>query len=91
MTKVRLFGALRDRVGRNEVDLPGGTSLMGILASLAELYGEPVGRLLLEESDGTLKKRQPVVILISGRTQKDLDRLVTNGETVSIFPAVAGG
>lgn len=91
MAKVKLFGALRDRVGRREVEIPDGLSLMGILTSLAERYGDPVAGLLLEESDGTLKKRQPVVILISGHTQKDLARVVTNGETVSIFPAVAGG
>ncbi len=91
MTAVKLFGVLRDRAGTGKVEVPEEMTIRGILENLAETYGEPVGSLLLEEKDGGRVKRQPVVILIGGIAQPDLERKVGREETVSIFPAVAGG
>ncbi len=91
MAKVKLFGVLRDRAGTGRVEVPGEVTIRGILEYLAETYGPPVRDLLLEEKGGRPVKRQPVVILIGGRPQLDPDRKVGLEETVTIFPAVAGG
>jgi len=66
-------------------------TIRGILEYLGQTYGSPVRDLLLEEREGATLKRQPVVILIEGRPQIDLERPVGLEETVTIFPAVAGG
>ena len=91
MTTVKLFGVMRDRAGTGAVELPEGVTIRGILERLSETYGPPARDLLLEERDGITVKRQPVVILIGGMPQLDLDRPVNRDETVTIFPAVAGG
>ncbi len=91
MAMVKLFGALRDRAGAGRVEVSGEVTIRGILEYLAETYGEPVASLLLEEREGETVKRQPVVILIGGLPQLDPDRKVGPEETVTIFPAVAGG
>ncbi|MDP8236321.1 MAG: MoaD/ThiS family protein [Candidatus Erginobacter occultus] len=88
---MKLFGALRDRAGTGMVEAPGGMTIRGILEYLGKTYGPPVRDLLLEEKDGRQEKRQPVVLLIEGRPQIDLEREVGRDETVTIFPAVAGG
>ena len=91
MTKVKLFGVLRDRAKSTEVSVPGDRTIWQILGLLGKIYGPAVGDLLLEEKDGEMKKRHPVVILINGVSQVNLDRVVGDDETVSIFPAIAGG
>lgn len=91
MTTVKLFGALRDRAGTGAVEVPGDRTIREILDRLGEKYGPPVRDLLLEEREGGAVKRQPVVILIGGMPQLDLERRVGPDETVTIFPAVAGG
>jgi molybdopterin converting factor small subunit len=91
MATIKLFGALRDRAKTGLVRVEGEKTLLGILEHLAELYGPEVRNLLLEEKDGKLQKRLPVVILINGISQIDLVRIVGDGETITIFPAVAGG
>ena len=91
MAKVKLFGVLRDRAGTGEAELAGDLTLREILERLGERYGPEVERLLLEERDGRKVKRHPVVLLIGGMPQIDLERPVGTDETVTIFPAVAGG
>ena len=91
MTQVKLFGALRDRAATHEVTVPDGKTIRQILVYLADEYGRDVGELLLEEKGGEMQKRHPVVILINGISQVDLEKVVGEGEGVSIFPAVAGG
>jgi len=91
MATVKLFGTLRDRAGTARIRVEGGKTILWILEYLSELYGPEVGNLLLEEKDGQMRKRLPVVILINGISQINLDRTVGEEETVTIFPAVAGG
>ena len=91
MTTVKLFGVLRDKVKSSEVSIPADRTIRQILGRLAKIYGPAVGDLLLEKKDGELKKRYPVIILINGISQVDLDRVIGDNETVSIFPAIAGG
>ena len=88
---VKLFGVLRDRTRTNRVQVEGKKTILRILEHLSELYGPAVRNLLLEEKDGKVNKRLPVIILINGISQIDLGRIVEDGETVTIFPAVAGG
>ena len=88
---VKLFGVLRDRTKTNCVQVEGEKTILRILEHLSELYGPAVRNLLLEEKDGKVNKRLPVIILINGISQIDLGRIVEDGETVTIFPAVAGG
>lgn len=82
---------LRDRAGEDRFAVPGGKTIRQILDLLSEEYGESVRRLLLEEKDGELIKRAPVVIIINGHTQVDLSRVVDDEDIVAIFPSVAGG
>ena len=91
MATVKLFGTLRDRTGTDRIRVEGGKTILWILEYLAELYGPEVRNLLLEKKDGKTRKRLPVVILINGISQIDLDRTVGEEETVTVFPAVAGG
>lgn len=91
MATVKLFGVLRDRAKIKEVSLPGDMTIHQILVNLGEKYGPEVKELLFEEKEGKLVKRPPVVILINGISQVDLERVVGDDEVVSIFPAVAGG
>jgi len=91
MATIKIFGTLRDRAGIGQIKISGGKTIWQILALLGEKYGDSVRRLLLEEKDGELVKSAPVVIIINGHTQVDLGRIVEDGETVTIFPAVAGG
>jgi len=91
MATVKLFGTLRDRAGTGRIQVEGGKTILRILEHLAELYGPEVRNLLLEEKDGKMCKRLPVVILINGISQINLDRTVGEEETVTVFPAVAGG
>ena len=91
MAMVKLFGALRDRAGIGMVEIPEEMTIGEILEYLARTYGEAVGGLLLEEREGETVRREPVVILIGGIAQPDLGRPVATEETVTIFPAVAGG
>ena len=91
MATVKLFGTLRDRVGKDRVAVPRGMNIRQILDLLGEEYGEQVRGILLEEKDGKLIKRAPVVIIINGNTQVDLSRVVDEEDIVAIFPTVAGG
>lgn len=91
MATVKLFGALRDRAGTGKTEFGEELTLLEILKLLSEVYGPQVGELLLAEKAGRPVKRQPVIILIGGLPQTDLERKVGREETVTIFPAVAGG
>ncbi len=91
MPTVKLFGALRDRAGTDRVSVRGERTIRQILEVLSKEYGPPIRDLLLEEREGELVRRTPVVILINGVTQLDLNRTVHEEESVTIFPSVAGG
>ena len=91
MAAVKLFGTLRDRAQTSQVRVEGDKTIFQILEHLTELYGSEVRNLLLEEKEGKPQKRLPVVILINGISQIDLTRIVKDEDTVTIFPAVAGG
>ncbi|MBW2716543.1 MAG: MoaD/ThiS family protein [Deltaproteobacteria bacterium] len=80
---VRLFANLRDRFpsddrGRGEIELDEGTSLAGLIERLE--IPDPLAQMVL--IDGIQQPR--------GRTER-AKRTLEDGQTVSIFPPVAGG
>jgi molybdopterin synthase sulfur carrier subunit len=91
--KVNFYATLRRVTGQNSVefDLPGGTTVDGLLAAVVERY--PELRKELFNDDGTLLSN--VHIFINGRDAPYLDRqlatVLQESDTVDVFPAVGGG
>jgi molybdopterin synthase sulfur carrier subunit len=91
--KVNFYATLRDITGEKtvEFDLPGGTTVDGLLAAVVERYPEMHQKLL--DEDGTLFGH--VHVFINGRDAPYLDRKLATtleeSDTVDFFPAVAGG
>ena len=91
--KVNFYATLRRITGRNsvELDLPGGTTVDGLLAAVVERY--PELRVELFHEDGTLFGH--VHVFINGRDAPYLDRKLATelqeSDTVDVFPAVGGG
>jgi molybdopterin converting factor small subunit len=80
---VRLFANLRDRFpnedrGRGEIELDDGTSLADLIERLE--IPDPLAQMVL--IDGIQQPR--------GRAER-AKRILEDGQTVSIFPPVAGG
>lgn len=90
---VNFHATLRRITGRKTVpfDLPGGTTVDGLLAAVVDRY--PEMREKLFHADGTLFGQ--VHVFINGRDAPFLDRKLATrleeADTVDIFPAVAGG
>jgi molybdopterin synthase sulfur carrier subunit len=91
--KVNFHATLRQITGRKtvEFDLPEGTTVGGLLATVVERYPEMREKLFHE--DGTLLGN--VHVFINGRDAPFLDRRLATAleetDTVDVFPAVAGG
>jgi molybdopterin synthase sulfur carrier subunit len=91
--KVNFHATLRRITGRKtvELDLPGGTTVDSLLTAVVERY--PEMREKLFHADGKLLGQ--VHVFINGRDAPFLDRklatVLEEGDTVDIFPAVAGG
>jgi molybdopterin synthase sulfur carrier subunit len=80
---VRLFASLRDRFpsgdrGRGEIELDDGTSLTGLIERLE--IPDPLAQMVLV--DGLQEPRS---------REERARRILEDGQTVSIFPPVAGG
>jgi len=91
--KVNFYATLRQITDRGtvEFDLPGGTTVDGLLAAVVERY--PKMRKELFREDGTLFGH--VHVFINGRDAPYLDRKLATeleeSDTVDVFPAVGGG
>ncbi len=79
MAEVRLFAAARAAAGTASVDVPAG-SVAGVLAVLADKYGEPLARVLARSS-----------YLVDGVACHDRDAPLAAGATVDVLPPFAGG
>ena len=88
---LKFFATFREIVGSKTIDreFPEETVVGDVLQQLEEEYEEMVGELLV---DGDLKPQ--INVLKNGREvlhMEGIDTAVEPGDTVSIFPPVAGG
>ena len=90
--RVKYFAAYRDATGRKDEDVLAPATVGTLLQGLAERYGAGVRtRLLAPGLDGL---GPDAIVLVNGRNIVHLDMLETplsEADTVSIFPIVAGG
>ena len=90
MVELRFFATYRAAVGRKTVerDYDAGT-VGGVLTAIEEEWPELAGDIL---ADGEI--RPQLSVLVNGREVTHLagtDTAVGDGDTVSVFPPVAGG
>jgi molybdopterin synthase sulfur carrier subunit len=88
---LKFFATFREIVGSKTIDreFPEGTVVGDVLSELESEYDDLVGELLV---DGDLKPQ--INVLKNGREvlhMEGIDTTVEAGDTVSIFPPVAGG
>lgn len=89
---VKYFAYYRDLTGCTQEELPAPATVGELLHTLSEHYGETVRTKLLSVSGNEIGP--DAIVLINGRHIAHLGDLaapLTNADTVSIFPLVAGG
>ncbi|MFB6093859.1 MAG: ubiquitin-like small modifier protein 1 [Halanaeroarchaeum sp.] len=89
--ELRLFATFREAVGQKTIhrEFPTDATIETVLAGLEEEFPELAGEFV---EDGAV--RAQVNVLKNGREVTHLDGLATpvaDGDTISIFPPVAGG
>ncbi|PSP79548.1 hypothetical protein BRC81_04875 [Halobacteriales archaeon QS_1_68_20] len=89
--ELRFFATFRQAVGQKTVhrEVDDGTTVGDLLAALESEYDGLDGELIV---DGEL--REHLSVLLNGRDvvhQEGLDTSLSDGDTVSVFPPVAGG
>ncbi|MCL4306782.1 MAG: MoaD/ThiS family protein [Candidatus Thermoplasmatota archaeon] len=91
MITVKYYANLRQITGMKEDSMNYEEATVGkVVDSLSERYGEPFRKLMLEDG----KLRGNVIILINGVNVifgKGLQEVIKSGDSVDIFPPVAGG
>jgi molybdopterin synthase sulfur carrier subunit len=90
--QVKYFATFRKMTGRltEEVSAPG--TMLALLTQLSETYGSELRSWLLSP-DGTAKGEHSI-IMVNGRHIEHLDgvnTVLSENDTVSLFPTVAGG
>ena len=85
MAVVKLFANLRKLAGTKELSITGTT--VGALVSELVRQKPPIGEILLQ--DGELAPH--IIVTLNGQNLVDLETPVTEQDTVSIFPPIAGG
>jgi molybdopterin synthase sulfur carrier subunit len=88
---LKFFATFREAVGSKTIDreFPEETTVGEVLGALEEEYDDLHGQLIV---DGDLKPQ--INVLKNGREvlhMKGIDTVVHEGDTVSVFPPVAGG
>lgn len=90
--RVRLFANFREVAGTGEVDVPKVSTVAEVLDFLTGKFGANFSELLYEP--GTKKLRTATNIFVNGQAialMNGLNTEVKEGDTVAIFPPVAGG
>ncbi|MEM3519090.1 MAG: ubiquitin-like small modifier protein 1 [Candidatus Hadarchaeales archaeon] len=90
---VRLFANFREAAGTGQLEIPGAKTVGELLDILVEKFGENFSKLLYEEP-GTKKLRTATNIFVNGQAiavMNGLDTKLKDGDSVAIFPPVAGG
>lgn len=89
--KVLLFAIFREKYGIKETELEFDGTLNGFLKAL----GEKISPKLVEDIYDPESKyiKNNLIVMINGRNVKDIkgELKFNNGDTVAIFPPVAGG
>lgn len=90
--ELRFFATFRAVVGQKVVErsFPDGSTVRDVLAAYESEYADLEGRML--DDDGEI--RPQLSILKNGREVEHLegaDTLMEDGDTLSVFPPVAGG
>jgi molybdopterin converting factor small subunit len=87
---IQLFSVLRECLpseaerGRATIELPAGTKLDGLVSHLGL-----VEKLRLQPGQSLLEADWPV--MLNGSLQRSLDRVLEDGDQVSVFPPLSGG
>jgi len=89
---VKYFAYYRDYTGRKDEQVPAPETVGGLLRQLAGRYGKAMSEKLLSPDGKSLGP--DAIVLVNGRNISHLAQLdspLTDTDTVSIFPIVAGG
>ena len=89
--EVKFFASFREIVGRKKITMEAG-DVAGVLEEIREEYSELGSEIFLDEDDSELEDY--VIIMVNARKIEMLEGTETNleeGDTVAIFPPVAGG
>lgn len=89
--QVRYYNVLADYAGtrRASCQVPAGTTLRGLIAHLVATNPQLFGRVVLH--DGALSPHVRVFLNEKLVTEDDIERPLTEGDEVLLFPAVGGG
>jgi len=89
LVEVRVFGPLREIVGRKSVSLPyAGMTVKHALARFAEDQGDRVRPMLLD-SQGN--RRRSLILLLNDQTVDEDTRHLRSGDVISVLLPLAGG
>ena len=89
LVELRLFGPLRNLVGRKSIELPyAGMQIDDALARFASEQGDSV-RPLLYDSQG--RRRRSIILLLNEQTVDDERQFLRTGDVVSVLLPLAGG
>jgi len=91
--KVNFYATLREKVGKKTIDfdIPSGATIGVLIQKMVNQF--PDLRVALVDADGQL--RSHVHVFVNGRDvpylENQMDTVLLEDDTVSVFPAVGGG
>ncbi len=91
--KVNFYATLREKVGKKTIDfdIPNGATIGALIQKMVSQF--PDLRVALVDEDGQL--RSHVHVFVNGRDvpylENQMDTVLMDDDTVSVFPAVGGG
>jgi len=89
--KLKFFATYRDLTGCKEINIPAPPTAIALLEALAERYGSAMRKKMFTESG---EITEDVILLVNGRHIAHLsgvDTPLSDDDTISLFPLVAGG
>jgi len=85
LPKIKLFANLRKIAGQKEIFMPG-TTLNAVLKNLVQQHPALDGIIL---ENGQI--RPQIIITLNGQNTTDPNIVVSEADTIAIFPPLAGG
>ena len=91
--KVKSFANIKEVLGSGEIELnlKEGSTIGDLLEELIQRYGEPFERQVIDKAKKTFV---PFLLLVNGKTYRSLtdrDKLLSDGQTVTILIPFDGG